>query len=210
MPRPFTTHSGIAAAMRIDNVDTDVIIPLIYTVTYPKHALGPFAFHQLRYLPDGSENPAFILNRPQFRGSSILIAGNNFGCGSSREWAVNAVDATGIRVMIAPSFGDIFSNNCIKNGLLPLPLEQTEVQRLMDEADQADGGHPFSVDLESQTLTTASGRTVKFDYDPAMRERLLAGKDEIDLTLELDPEIRAYQQRAMIDRPWLTVPAING
>lgn len=201
--RAFKTHQGVAAALRRANVDTDIIIPLIHTVTQPREALGSFAFEQIRFNSDGSERDDFILNQAPFRNASILVAGENFGCGSSREWAVDAVDGMGIRVMIAESFGDIFYNNCIKNGLLPIVLPREPVAALMNEADTVAGRADFVIDLEAQTVTPPAGSPIVFNIAPALRTRLLEGKDEIAMTLDHDVEIRAFQSSAVAARPWL-------
>jgi len=203
---PFATHRGIAAPMRIDNVDTDIIIPMSVLVSVPRPQLGHYAFQQIRYQADGAERGDFVLNQPQFRGASILIAGRNFGCGSSREWAVYALERLGIRVVVASSFGDIFLSNCIKNGLLPATLPEAEVLALMAEADAIAGSSRFEVDLTEECIRAPSGRTWRFGIDAALRSALLHGRDEIAATMDHDAAIRAFQARTREERPWLVPP----
>lgn len=201
--RKFDVHTGTAAPMRAANVDTDVIIPLIYTVTVPRAELGRYAFNDIRYDRDGKERPEFIFNQPSYRNASILIAYKNFGCGSSREWAVNAIDGMGIRVVIAPSFGDIFFSNCIKNGILPIKACDAQVEALLAEAEFVQGGSPFVVELLDQSITLPSGKVMEFDIDTAMKQRLIEGEDEISLTLRARSDIITFQQKLANEQPWI-------
>jgi len=195
----FTTLTGAAAPLLRANIDTDIIIRIERLMTLAGHELGPYALEALRFLADGSEDPDFVLNRPAFREAPILLAGANFGCGSSREGAVTALMARGIRSVIAPSFGDIFFNNCFQNGLLPIRLPETEMRVLVIATAR---GEPLTVDLATRTVTTSTGATLGFDIDPLRREGLLHGLDDIGLTLQDDALIRAWQQRDQIARPW--------
>lgn len=195
----FTIVAGPAAALPLTNIDTDVIIP-IQALT-EGGALEAFALKPLRFRPDGSENPDFPLNRPGRRGAPILVAGSNFGCGSSREIAVNALMALGIRCVIADSFGDIFYANCFQNGLLPVRLPGAQVARLMMLADATT--EPFTVDLHRQAVITPDGETFAFEVDARRREAMLLGLDDIGLTLKDDPAIRAWQADDRERRPWV-------
>ena len=199
--QPFAELTGPAAWLPRANLDTDIIIR-IERLTAPdaKETWGRYAFEALRYRPDGSENPDFILNQPAFRGAPILLAGDNFGCGSSREGAVNALRAMGIRCVIAPSFGDIFFNNCFINGLLPIVLPQATVASL---AAACADGQPLKVDLSQGTLTTADWTITPFAIDPMRREGLLQGLDDVGLTLKDDEVIRHWQQADRAKRPWV-------
>lgn len=196
----FTTVTGPAAAVLRANIDTDVIIRIDRLTSVPREQLGPYAFEALRYLPDGSEDPAFMPNRLPFRDAPILLAGANFGCGSSRESAVWALQAMGIRCVIASSFGDIFSNNCFQNGVLPIVLPEAAVEAL---AARAADGQAFCVDLAQQRITGAEAWATDFKIDPLRRESLLAGLDEIGLTLRDDMQIRAWQLADRSARPWV-------
>lgn len=198
---PFTTLTGIAAPLPLPNIDTEVMIRISRLMEFGKGALGPYLFEPLRYDADGAENPDFTLNRPAFRASSILIGGENFGCGSSREAAVWALHDFGVRCIIAPSFGDIFAANCLQNGLLTIRLPADEVAALAAEIAM-DDPQPFTVDLEAQTITPPSGRTVGFSVDPVHRTALLKGLDEIDQTRQLDAEIDAHQHARDAAFPW--------
>jgi 3-isopropylmalate/(R)-2-methylmalate dehydratase small subunit len=197
----FTTVAGAAAPLLRDNVDTDVIIRIERLTGTPKESMGEWAFETLRYRPDGTENPDFVLNQEPFRGAPILIAGANFGCGSSREGAVWALMGTGLRCVIAPSFGDIFFNNCFQNGMLPVRLPLEDVHRL---ADQCAGGNArVTVDLRRQVVVFPHGEAVRFDIEPLRRDALLEGLDEVGLTLKQTEAISAYQSRDRAARPWL-------
>ncbi|MDO8769759.1 MAG: 3-isopropylmalate dehydratase small subunit [Burkholderiaceae bacterium] len=196
---PFTVVTGAAAHLPRANVDTDVIIRIERLTALPKEQLGAYAFEALRYLEDGSDNPDFVLNQPIFRNAPILLAGDNFGCGSSREGAVTALKGLGLRCVIAPSFGDIFFSNCFQNGVLPIRLSAPEVNAL---AAACARGEPLTVDLERQTIRTAAGAETVFSVDPLRREGLLHGLDDIDLTLKDDALIDAWQQADRQRRPW--------
>lgn len=195
----FTTVTGPAAPLMRANVDTDVIVRIERLTTLGKEALGPYAFEALRYRAEGSEDPGFVLNQPPFRGAPLLLADANFGCGSSREGAVWALQAIGVRCVIAPSFGDIFFANCFQNGLLPIRLPAAQVQAL---AAQAAGGGAFTVDLHAQRLTAPDGTALPFDVDALRREALLAGLDEIGLSLQHADAIAAWQAQDRALRPW--------
>lgn len=197
--RPFTVVTGPAAPLMRANVDTDLIIRIERLTTLAKDALGPYALEALRYRADGSEDPDFVLNRPAFRGAPILLAEANFGCGSSREGAVWALQAIGVRCVVAPSFGDIFFNNCFQNGVLPIRLAADQVQAL---AAQAAAGAAFSVDLRQQVLCAPDGTQRHFDVDALRRESLLEGLDDIGLTLKHAAAIDAWEAADRAARPW--------
>lgn len=203
----FERHSGIAAVLPADNVDTDVIIPIQPLLELPKARLGSMVFAPLRYDGAGEEIPGFVLNRPRFRGASILVAGRNFGCGSSREGAVHALHGFGIRVVVAPSFGDIFHGNCFKNGVLPIALPESDHARLVAEAERVDGTQPFEVDLAGQTIACPGGVAIPFDVDPDLKALLLEGQDEVVRTLAHEDEIAAFQARDRASRPWVWLRA---
>ena len=198
--QPFTLLTGAAAYLPRANIDTDLIIRIERLTSLGKDELGAYAMEALRYLPDGSEDPSFVFNRPAFRGAPILLAGDNFGCGSSREGAVTALLGMGLRCVIAPSFGDIFFNNCFINGLLAIRLPAATVSALA--AACADGA-PLTADLEKGTLTTADWTVTPFAIDPLRREGLLQGLDDIGLTLKDDALIRQWQQADQVRRPWV-------
>jgi 3-isopropylmalate/(R)-2-methylmalate dehydratase small subunit len=204
MPKPFTKLSAIAAPIMRSNVDTDVIIRIERLVgTSIRGTLGKWAFGSLRYLPDGSENPEFILNREPYRQAEILVTGPNFGCGSSREGAVWSLQEMGIRAIIGSSFGDIFFANCFQNGILPVVIDKEIVNDLAAEVEQSQGAGRVSVDLKEQTITSPSGKRHRFEIDPRRRTGLLKGLDEIALTLQRDAEIRAFQVADRMERPWI-------
>jgi 3-isopropylmalate/(R)-2-methylmalate dehydratase small subunit len=196
---PFTIVTGAAAHLPRANVDTDVIIRIERLTAGDRGELGRHAFEALRYRADGSEDPEFVFNQPAFRGAPILLAGDNFGCGSSREGAVWALRGMGVRCVIAPSFGDIFFSNCFQNGVLAIRLPAAQVEAL---AAAGAGGQPLTVDLERRTLAGADGRVVGFDVDPLRREGLLHGLDDIGLTMKDDALIRAWQAEDRRRRPW--------
>ena len=198
MPEPFTLLRGIAAPLLVDDIDTDTITPMGRVLEGPR-ALVEYEFEPLRYLRDGRPNPDFVLNQPAYRNARILLCGQNFACGSSRETAVWAVAGLGIRCVVAPSFGDIFFSNCFKNGLLPIVLPRAEVEALAAEAAAGE----LTVDLERCEIATPSGRTLEFAVTPFRRRALLAGLDEIDSTLAREPEIAAFQARDRPARPWI-------
>src|SRR6516225_932548 len=204
MPSPFTSLSAIAAPVMRGNIDTDVIIRIERLVgTSIRGTLGKWAFGSLRYLPDGSENPEFILNREPYRRAEILITGPNFGCGSSREGAVWSLQEMGIRAIIGSSFGDIFFANCFQNGILPIVIDKAIVEGLAAEVEHSQGAGRIGVDLEQQTITSPSGKRHRFEIDPRRRHGLLQGLDEVALTLQRDAEIRAFQASDRIERPWI-------
>lgn len=196
----FTTLRGAAVPLLRANVDTDLIIRIDRLTTLRPHELGPFALEALRRRADGSLDPGFVLNQPAFRAAPILLAGANFGCGSSREAAVWALKAMGLRCVIAPSFGDIFFGNCFQNGMLPIRLPMDAVQAL---AAQCSGGAAMQVDLCATTVTAPDGTVWTFDIDAMRREGLLRGLDPIDLTLEDDALIRQWQAADRVRRPWV-------
>jgi len=198
----FTRLSGIAAPLPIVNVDTDMIIPKQYLKTIKRTGLGRGLFDEMRYAEDGSENPDFVLNKPQYREAQILIAGENFGCGSSREHAPWAIRDFGISCVIAPSFADIFHNNCFKNGILPIVLPQEQVDLLMREAGKGANAR-IEVDLEAQTVTTPEGEVISFEVDAFKKHCLLEGLDDIGLTLAHAEAIDTFETRAAQARPWV-------
>ena len=200
---PFTTVSGPAAPLMLTNVDTDVIIRVEPMTRHRREALGPFAFEALRYRGDGSEDPEFILNQPAFRGAPILLAGTNFGCGSSREPAVWALMGLGIRCVIAPSFGDIFYGNCFQNGVLPIVLDEHSIEEL---AATARTGAAMIVDLVQRQLSIGDSSPLSFQIDELRRESLLAGLDAIGLTLKDSALISAWQEADRARRPWIWNP----
>jgi 3-isopropylmalate/(R)-2-methylmalate dehydratase small subunit len=197
----FSLLKGVAAPLMLANVDTDVIIRIERLSRLDRGELGPWAFESLRYLPDGSENAQFLLNQPPWRGAAILLAAENFGCGSSREGAVWALWDLGVRCVIAPSFGDIFYGNCFENGMLPLRLPAAEVEALA--ADARSGGAELTVDLGAQQVRTAKGRAIAFDIEPGRREAMLQGLDAIGRTLRYAADVAAFQTRDRAQRPWL-------
>lgn len=197
--QPFTTLTGPAAPLLRANIDTDVIIRIERMTALPRDQLGPWALEPLRYRADGSEDADFVLNQPAFRMAPILLAGPNFGCGSSREPAVTALLQRGIRCVVAPSFGDIFFNNCFQNGLLPVQLPQPLVESL---AAQCADGAALTVDLHSQRVVAPDGQAHAFDIAALRREALLLGLDDIGLTLQDDALIRQWQQADRQRRPW--------
>jgi 3-isopropylmalate/(R)-2-methylmalate dehydratase small subunit len=196
----FTSVSGPAAPFLEPNVNTDVIIRIERLTGVPRGDLGPYAFEALRTPSDDRPDPDFVLDRPAFRGAQILVAGRNFGCGSSREGAVWALMGLGLRAVIAESFGDIFFNNCFQNGLLPVVLPQETIDRLAAEAGT---GAPVTVDLVACEVRAPSGAVIPFAVDPQRRQALLEGLDEIGATLKRDPEIAAWQARDRAARPWI-------
>ena len=197
----FTTLSGIAAPFPMVNVDTDRIIPARFLKTIKRTGLGKNLFNELRYAGDGSENPDFILNKPAYRESRILVAGENFGCGSSREHAPWALVDFGIRCVIAPSFADIFSNNSSKNGILLIALPQARVDTLMADAEKGENAR-LSIDLEKQEITRPDGEVIGFDIDPFKKHCLLNGLDDIGLTLRKEDKIAAFEEGHKSAQPW--------
>ncbi|TCP39009.1 3-isopropylmalate dehydratase small subunit [Rhodovulum marinum] len=198
----FTKLTGIAAPLPLVNVDTDMIIPKQFLKTIKREGLGVNLFDEMRYDQDGNENPDFVLNQPAWREAEILVAGDNFGCGSSREHAPWAIKDFGIRCVIAPSFADIFFNNCFKNGILPIVLPQEQVDILMKDAEKGANAR-MTVDLENQVITTSDGEEIAFNVDPFRKHCLLEGLDDIGLTLEKAPAIADYESRMAQTRPWI-------
>ena len=200
--RAYTVHTGRVAALPRVNVDTDQIIPKQFLKRVERTGFGEFLFFDWRYRPDGSPDPAFELNRPAARGASVLLAGSNFGCGSSREHAPWALAEYGFRAIVAPSFADIFYNNCCQNGLLPVRLAEAEIAELFRRADAAPEGYELTVDLERQRVTDGAGFEATFAIDPYRREMLLRGLDEIGRTLLEEPMITAFERgREAVRRP---------
>lgn len=207
----FKKMTGLVVPLDRSNVDTDAIIPKQFLKSIKRTGFGPNLFDDWRYLDHGepgqdcSQRPLnrdFVLNQPRYQGASILLARKNFGCGSSREHAPWALLDYGFRVVIAPSFADIFFNNCFKNGILPIVLEEQKVEQLFREVDAREG-YRLTVDLEAQTVTTPAGESFAFEVDPFRKRCLLEGLDDIGLTLEHADDIRAYEQRRQQQAPWL-------
>ena len=198
----FTTLSGVAAPLPMVNVDTDMIIPKQFLKTTKRTGLGPALFFEMRTRPDGSENLDFVLNKPAYKNAKLLIAGANFGCGSSREHAPWALLDFGIRCIIAPSFADIFYNNCFKNGVLPIALPQAEVDQLMSDASLG-ANAIIGIDLEKQEITRPNGSRIHFDIDPFRKQCLLNGWDDIGLTLRHEKEISDFESRRRLSEPWV-------
>ena len=198
----FTKLSGVAAPLPMRNVDTDMIVPAQYLKTIKRTGLGKAAFYEMRYNEDGSENPDFVLNKPAYRNASILVTGENFGCGSSREHAPWALLDQGIRAIIAPSFADIFHSNCFKNGILPIVLPQETVDKLMEDAERGQNAI-ITIDLEKQEITGPDGGSVTFDVDPFRKYCLLNGLDDIGITLQSVDKIDAFEDRERVNQPWL-------
>ncbi len=197
----FTTLSGIAAPLPMVNVDTDAIIPKQYLKTVKRTGLKVGLFHELRTDKDGKVTGDFILDQPAWENAEILVAGENFGCGSSREHAPWALLDFGIRCIIAPSFADIFFNNCFKNGVLPIVLPQEIVDELMDDAQKGANAR-LSIDLEAQEITRPDGQKISFDVDPFRKHCLLNGLDDIGLTMQKDAAIADYETRRKQEAPW--------
>ena len=198
----FEKLTGVAAPMPLVNIDTDMIIPKQFLKTIKRSGLGVNLFDEMRYDREGNENPDFVLNQSQYRAAEILVAGDNFGCGSSREHAPWAIKDFGIRCVIAPSFADIFYNNCFKNGILPIALPQDVVDVLMKDAEKGSNAR-ITVDLEAQTVTTSDGETFSFDVDEFKKHCLLEGLDDIGLTMAKKSSIDAFETQAAQQRPWV-------
>ncbi|HYP85475.1 3-isopropylmalate dehydratase small subunit [Variovorax sp.] len=198
--QPFSTLRGAAAPLALDNVDTDLIIRIERLTSLQRAELGPWAFEALRYRADGSEDPAFVLNQPCWRDAPILVAGRNFGCGSSREGAVWALLARGIRCVMAESFGDIFHANCFQNGVLPIRLDASDLAVV--HAACAPGAQ-WTVDLQAQAIAAPGGAVLNFEVDPLRRAALLEGLDDIGRTLKLQGAIDAWQAADKVARPWV-------
>jgi 3-isopropylmalate/(R)-2-methylmalate dehydratase small subunit len=207
----FTVHQGLVVPMDRDNVDTDAIIPKQFLKSIRKTGFGPNLFDEWRYLDKGEPgqdpagrkpNPDFVLNQPRYQGASVLLARKNFGCGSSREHAPWAIQQYGIRALIAPSYADIFFNNCFKNGLLPIVLPEAQVARLFDEV-AAFSGYTLTVDLERQVIVKPDGSQLPFDVQPFRKYCLLGGLDDIGLTLRYADKIKAFEAARLAAKPWL-------
>ncbi len=198
----FTRLTGVAAPLPMDNVDTDMIIPKQFLKTIKRTGLGKNLFDEMRYTPDGEEIPDFVLNRPAYRQAKILVTGDNFGCGSSREHAPWALLDFGIHCIIAPDFADIFYNNCFKNGILPIRLPREDVDKLMDDAERG-ANAVVTIDLEKQEITGPDGGVIHFDIDPFRKHCLLNGLDDIALTLQDAPAIDSYEGKQKTGQPWL-------
>ena len=196
----FNKLTGIAAPLNMINVDTDMIIPKQFLKTIKREGLGKNLFDEMRFTQDGAEIADFVLNQPAYRQAEILVAGDNFGCGSSREHAPWALLDFGIRCIIAPSFADIFYNNCFKNGILPIVLPQADVDKLMDDA-QRGANATISIDLESQTIQGPDGGTISFEVDGFRKQCLMEGLDDIGLTLQKAQAIDAYEE-TLDAQPW--------
>jgi 3-isopropylmalate/(R)-2-methylmalate dehydratase small subunit len=207
----FTLHKGLVAPMDRENVDTDAIIPKQFLKSIKRSGFGPNLFDEWRYLDHGEPgqdpasrrpNPDFVLNQPRYAGASVLIARQNFGCGSSREHAPWALQQYGFRAILAPSFADIFFNNCFKNGLLPIVMPESAMNQLFDEV-KAFPGYQLVVDLPRQVVVKPDGAEIPFDIEPFRKECLLGGLDEIGLTLQHSDKIRAYEAARIAAKPWL-------
>jgi 3-isopropylmalate/(R)-2-methylmalate dehydratase small subunit len=198
----FIKLEGVAAPLPMINIDTDMIIPKQYLKTIHRTGLGKALFDEMRHNPDGSDIADFVLNKPQYRKAQILVTGDNFGCGSSREHAPWALLDFGIRCIIAPSFADIFYNNCFKNGILPITLPQEQVDKLMDDANRG-ANAIVTIDLEKQEIHGPDGGTITFDVDPFRRECLLNGWDDIGLTLRDEDKITSYEAVQKSQQPWI-------
>ena len=198
----FDKLTGVAAPLPMINVDTDMIIPKQFLKTITRSGLGKSLFFEMRYADDGSELPGFVLNKPEYRQAKILEAGDNFGCGSSREHAPWALQDFGIRAVIAPSFADIFRGNCTKNGMLPIVLPQEQIDILMADTE---GGNTrvLTIDLASQRVIRANGESFAFEIDPSTKHSLLEGLDEIGQTLKHDADIAGYEAKQKLGQPWL-------
>ncbi len=209
--KPFSLHTGLVAPMDRENVDTDAIIPKQFLKSIRKTGFGPNLFDEWRYLDKGEPgqdpasrrpNPDFVLNQPRYAGASVLLARKNFGCGSSREHAPWAIEQFGFRALIAPSYADIFFNNCFKNGLLPIQLSEAQVGALFDEA-AAFPGFSLTIDLERQVIVKPQGLEIAFDVQPFRKFCLLNGLDDIGLTLRHRDKIRAFESERLSTKPWL-------
>ena len=198
----FTTLTAVAAPLNLINIDTDMIIPKNFLKTIQRKGLGKNLFDEMRYNTDGSEKPDFVLNQEAYRGAQILVAGENFGCGSSREHAPWALLDFGIRCVISTSFADIFYNNCFKNGILPIKVTPEQLEKLMDDAERG-ANATLTVDLEAQTISGPDGGTISFELDPFRKHCLLNGLDDIGLTLEREDKISAFEDQAKASQPWL-------
>ena len=198
----FVNLSGIAAPMPLINIDTDMIIPKVFLKTIKRSGLGVNLFDEMRYDDDRNEIPDFVLNKPQYRNAEIIVAGDNFGCGSSREHAPWAIKDFGIRCVISTSFADIFYNNCFKNGILPIVLPKEQVDLLMDDAEKGSNAR-IQVDLVAQTVTSSEGLVIDFEVDDFKKHCLLNGLDDISLSLEKSDSIDSYEKKVAGSHPWV-------
>jgi 3-isopropylmalate dehydratase/3-isopropylmalate/(R)-2-methylmalate dehydratase small subunit len=199
--QPFTRLDAKAAPLPLANIDTDQIIPKQFLKTVEREGLGKGLFYDFRFDGEGREKPDFVLNQPAYKGAGVLICGDNFGCGSSREHAPWALMDFGIKAVVSTSFADIFYNNCFQNGLLPVVLKAAEVQQLMDEAKG--GNHLVTIDLEAQTVVSPSGQRFHFDIDPQRKAKMLKGLDAIGETLQAKEAIDLYEMKRALSQPWL-------
>lgn len=198
----FTVLEGVAAPMKMRNIDTDRVIPKQYLKTIKRTGLGKGLFAEMRYNDDGSENPDFVLNKPAYRNAKVIVAGDNFGCGSSREHAPWALLDYGIRCVISTSFADIFYNNCFKNGVLPIKVSPEDLEKLFDDADRG-ANATLTIDLIHQEIRGPDGGVVKFDIDPFRKHCLLNGLDDIGLTMVKADKISGYEESTQASRPWV-------
>jgi len=198
----FTTLTGVAAPLNIMNIDTDMIIPKQYLKTIARTGLGAGLFSEMRFREDGTENPDFVLNKPAYRKASIIVAGDNFGCGSSREHAPWALLDYGVRCVISTSFADIFYNNCFQNGILPAKVSREDLDKLMDDASRG-ANATLTVDLEKQEIRGPDGGVVKFEIDAFRKDCLLNGLDDIGLTMSKGEKIASYESKVGAERPWM-------
>ncbi|SCZ69311.1 3-isopropylmalate dehydratase small subunit [Epibacterium ulvae] len=198
----YTKLTGIAAPMPLVNIDTDMIIPKVFLKSIKRTGFGVNLFDEMRYNRDGTEIEDFVLNKPQYRKTEILIAGDNFGCGSSREHAPWAIADFGIKCVVSTSFADIFFNNCFKNGILPVVLPQEQVDLLMADAEKGENAR-MTVDLDAQEITTSDGDVITFDVDPFKKQCLLEGLDDIALTMAKSDTIKTFEEQAAQARPWV-------
>lgn len=200
--KAYKNHSSVVALLNRSNVDTDQIIPKQFLKKVERSGFGVHLFHDWRYLDDGSDNMAFELNNPAFAGAKILLAGDNFGCGSSREHAPWAIEDYGFNTIISSSYADIFFSNCFKNGILAIVVSKEVLKTLMDEV-RANEGVRFAIDLQQQTVTTAAGTVVNFEIDPFRKHNLLNGLDDIGITLQFTDKIDAFEEKQKLQLPWL-------
>jgi 3-isopropylmalate/(R)-2-methylmalate dehydratase small subunit len=198
----LTTFTAVAAPLPMINVDTDMIIPKQYLKTIRRTGLGKALFAEMRYNDDGSENPDFVLNKPAWRDAEILVAGENFGCGSSREHAPWALKDFGIRCVVSSSFADIFYNNCFQNGILPAIVSREDLEKLMEDAERGSNAR-LTIDLEAQEIRRPDGEAVRFEVDQFKKNCLLNGLDDIGLTMEKAPAIESYESKLGAARPWV-------
>ncbi|MEQ8814833.1 MAG: 3-isopropylmalate dehydratase small subunit [Thalassobaculum sp.] len=197
----FTQLRGTAAPLDMINVDTDMIIPKQYLKTIKRTGLGKHLFAEMRYDDDGREKPDFVLNKPQYRGAQVLVAEDNFGCGSSREHAPWALLDFGIRCVISTSFADIFYNNCFKNGILPIKVTKQQLRELLDDASKGSNA-VLEIDLENQTIGRPNGESVSFEIDPHRKDCLINGLDDIGLTMKQEGDITAFEEKRKLAQPW--------